>query len=120
MEYVKKMISQEYNRIDIWFYNETDKVFEIGEKMCEINSEAYMNGYNWSAFFNYYLSKHAPAILAAIDQNPEAGSYVAFMEHTLENEVLADKFVDIIKDLIENEEKLYKIVEEEGNEIEWD
>lgn len=40
------------DRIGVWFYNENDKPFSIGEKMCEINENAYMNGYNWDAFFN--------------------------------------------------------------------
>lgn len=51
------------NRIDVWFYNENDKPFAIGEKMCAINEKAYMNGYNWDIFFNYYLAKNAPDIL---------------------------------------------------------
>lgn len=51
------------DRIDVWFYSENDKPLAIGEKMCEINENAYINGYNWDAFFNYYLAKNAPDIL---------------------------------------------------------
>ena len=41
--------------IVLLFQNEVEKILAIGEQMNEINEEAYMNGYNWDAFFNYYL-----------------------------------------------------------------
>ena len=120
-EYVKKNVSQEYNSVNVWFYNEMDKPFDIGEKMGEINDEAYMNGYNWDALFNYYLAKNYPDVLVGMDSDPEAGSYVAHYQGvTPENEARADKFVEIIEYLIENENELYRIVKEEGNDIEWD
>lgn len=106
--------------INVWFYNENDKPFAIGEKMYEINEEAYMNGYNWDALFNYYLAKHAPDVLNGMESDPEAGSYAAYYDLTPENEKRAEKFVDIIISLIENEEELYRIVREESDEIEWD
>ena len=54
--------------------------------MNEINEEAYMNGYNWDAFFNYYLEENAPDILESMESDPEAGSYAAYFEDTAENE----------------------------------
>ena len=68
------------DRIGVWFYNENDKPFSIGEKMCEINENAYMNGYNWDAFFNYYFAENAPDILEGLESDPEAGSYAAYYE----------------------------------------
>jgi len=117
-DYVK--IHKSDNRIDVWFYNENDKPFTIGEKMYEINENAYMNGYNWDALFNYYLAKHAPDILEVLDSDPEAGSYAAFFELSSENEAKAKRFVEIIESLIENEEELYRIVREESDDIKWD
>lgn len=119
-EYIKKNKAEEYNCISVWFYNEDDKVMAIGDKMKAINNNAYMNGYNWSAFFDYYLTKHYPEIQQAMDENPEAGSYVANFEMNPENELLADKFIEIITHLIENEEELYTIIKDEGDQIEWD
>ena len=46
--------------IVLLFQNEVEKTLAIGEQMNEINEEAYMNGYNWDAFFNYYLEENAP------------------------------------------------------------
>ena len=86
----------------------------------EINEEAYMNGYNWDAFFNYYLEENAPDILESMESDPEAGSYAAYFEDTAENEQKAKRFADIIISLIENEEEIYKILREKGDEIEWD
>ena len=117
-DYVK--INRSDDRIDVWFYNEHDKPFSIGEKMYEINDEAYMNGYNWDAFFNYYLAQNAPDILEGLDSDPEAGSYAVFYDLTEENEKKAKRFAEIIVSLIENEEELYRIVREQGDEIEWD
>ncbi|MDL2216004.1 immunity 51 family protein [Ruminococcaceae bacterium OttesenSCG-928-N02] len=117
-EYVK--VSKNKNQVAVWFYNEADKVLAIGEKMYAINDRAYMNGYNWDMFFNYYLGKHAPDILNALEADPEAGSYVAFFAATPEGETLAVTFAKIIEELVEDEERLYKIVREEGDEIEWD
>lgn len=108
------------NTITIWFSNEDEKPFAIGEKMNELNDLAYMNGYNWDALFNYYLAKNAPELLEGLDSDPEAGSYAAYYELTPENEKKAEKFAAIIKHLIENEEELYSLVRDEGDMIEWD
>lgn len=117
-DYVK--IYKSENEIDVWFDNENDKPFAIGEKMNEICEEAYMNGYNWDAFFHYYLSENAPDILEGMDSDPEAGSYAAHFALSEENEKKAERFVGLIRSLIENEEELYRIVREKGEEIEWD
>lgn len=108
------------DEIHVCFYNEEDKPFAIGEKMNEINELAYMNGYNWDAFFNYYLSKNAPDILEGMDSDPEAGFYAAHFALNKENQDKAERFVQIIISLIENEDELYQIVHENGDEIEWD
>lgn len=108
------------NSINVSFQNEMEKPFEIGDKMYAINEEAYMNGYNWDAFFHYYLSKNAPDILEGMESDPEAGSYVAYFGLTPENEKKAARFAEIICHLIENEEEIYRILREEGQNIEWD
>lgn len=117
-DYAKYHESEEY--IHVWFYNENDKPFRIGEKMNELNDEAYMNGYNWDAVLNYYLTKNAPDVMESMDADPEAGSYVAIYPNTPENLLRAQKFVEIIQHLIENETLLYKMVVEASDEIEWD
>ena len=106
--------------ISVCFYIEQDKPFSIGEKMHEINEDAYMNGYNWEAFFNYYLPKHAPDVMEGMDTDPEAGMYAAYYALTPENEARAEKFAGIICSLVENEEELFRIVREESDAIEWD
>lgn len=107
-------------RISVWFSNEDAKPLAIGQKMFAIDERAYMNGYNWDALFNYYLAKQAPDLLEGMRSDPEAGSYAAYYEPTSENEDKAEKFAEIIRFLIENEDELYRIVSEEGNNIKWD
>ncbi len=106
--------------VGISFNNEHDKPFAIGEKMNAINEQAYMNGYNWDALFNYYLSESAPELLDGLESDPEAGSYAAYYELSEENESKAIRFAEIIESLIENEDNLYRIVREHADEIEWD
>ncbi len=119
-QYAAIVEHEDSKKISVCFWIEKEKPFVIGEKMYEIHSEAYMNGYNWEAFFNYYLPKYYPDITANMNTDPEAGSYIAYYEMNPENEKRAKKFVEIICDLIENEEKLYSILKNEGDHIEWD
>lgn len=106
--------------IQVCFYITDSKIMEIGDKMNTIHQEAYMNGYNWEAFFNYYLRNNAPDVLEEMDSDPEANMYVAFYPLTSANEARAEKFARIIQSLMENETELYRIVKENGNEIVWD
>ena len=106
--------------IVVSFLIEWVKPFAIGEKMNEINENAYMNGYNWDAFLNYYLSKHDPDILEGLVSDSEAGTCVAVYELTPENEARANKLLEIIRNLVENENELYSIVREEGEYVKWD
>ena len=108
------------NHISVCLYNSDPKIMAIGEKMEESCPEAYMNGYNWEAFFNYYLKKNAPDILEEMSGDPEADMYAAVYPLTAENEARADKFLEIIRNLVENESELIRVAEEEGDEIEWD
>ena len=95
-------------------------IMEIGEKIEKINPYAYMNGYNWEAFFNYYLEKQSPDVLEDMDSDPESNTYVVYYENTPKNFVKLNKFMEIIEYLIENPADIYEIVREHGDEIEWD
>lgn len=119
-QYIEKTVSEEKNRIYLSFRIEQEKILAIGEKMNEINESAYMNGYNWEAFLNYYVGKYNADILTGMESDPEAGGYYAYWDYSPENEKRADELVAIIQNLIENEAILYKIVAEDGDEIEWD
>ena len=118
MDYVK--MDKFENTISVCLYNEQDRIMAIGEEMKKINENAYMNGYNWEAFFDYYLSKYAPDISENMESDPEAGMYAIYYALSPENEARAEKFVKAIRNLIEDEEELYRIIREEGSKIEWD
>ena len=68
-EYVHIYTSGQGN-IVLYFGNENEKPLAVGRKMNEINEEAYMNGYNWDAFFNYYLAENAPDIRRPVHMLP--------------------------------------------------
>ena len=106
--------------ISVCFYITQDKIFAIGEKMNELCDEAYMNGYNWEAFFQYYLKQHDPDILEGLNSDPEADMYAVYFDRTPENEKRAERFAEIITSLVEQEDELYRIIREESDKIEWD
>ncbi len=117
-DYVK--IIQHETSISVCFYIEHDEIITIGEKMNEINENAYMNGYNWEAFLKYYLMKNNPDVLENMGSDPEAGMYVAYFKLNDENKKKAEKLAGIIENLVENKSSLYEIVRNYGDEIEWD
>ena len=114
------IVEHENRDISVCLYVEHSKPMEVGAKIEEINENAYMNGYNWEAFFNYYLLKYAPNLIVNMDTDPEAGMYVANYTQTVENTERANKFAELICSLIEEEIELYRIITDEGKEIEWD
>ena len=117
-DYAVKMNLEKYT--EVCFYIENPKVMAVAEKMEELCQDAYMNGYNWEAFFNCYLAINAPELLEDMKTDPEAGMYVAYYDISKENEAKAERFADIIISLVENEEELYSFLHENGEEIEWD
>lgn len=120
VDYVKIFKHKEGNSVSVAFFIENDLILKIGEKMNVLNELAYMNGYNWEAVLNYYISKVDQDLAKHIQHDPEAGMYSAYFELTPENEARAIRLKDIIIDLVQNEEKLYKLVAAHGDEIEWD
>lgn len=106
--------------ISVCFSIENETVFPIGEKMNEMDGNAYMNGYNWEAFLSHYLAKNHPEILENMNTDPEAGMYAAYYELTPENEARAEKFAGVLNDLVANEEAIYDFLKAEGDNIEWD
>ena len=55
------------------------------------------------------------------DSDPEAGGYVGrYFGNTKENWEKIRKVAEIVEDLIENEDKIYKYIEENGDDIFWD
>lgn len=106
--------------VSVCLYCENQRLLDIGQKMEAICPEAYMNGYNWAAFFRYYLGIAAPELLDGLEDDPEAGMYCAYYPLTPENERKAERFGQMVGGLIENEERIYRLLREHGDEIEWD
>lgn len=102
------------------FYIEEDKIMAIGEKLEEINENAFMNGENWGILLDFYIEKNAPELIDTYEPDPEAGMYAASFENSPEGEKAAQSMADIIISLVENEDKLIDFVREFGDEIEWD
>ena len=118
-EYAKLIISEDY--ISVSFDAGTEDIQALGSKMNEICDAAYMNGYNWDAFFNCYLGQNAPEILDIIESDPEADMYSVYIEDiNSETKALAEQLVEIIDDLLNDEEKILSFVKANADDIEWD
>lgn len=108
------------NSVGVCLYIDNGKATEVAAQMKKIDRRANMNGYNWEIFLNYYLANNAPELLNGLIADPEAGLYSAYYETTEENEAKALKFGELIYNLIENEEEIYRIVKENSDKINWD
>lgn len=106
--------------ISVCFFIDHKDIMAIGEKMEAINENAYMNGYNWEAFFRCYLEKKAPELLKNYDTDSEACTFVAIYPATSFGQKQAKILKELIESLVKNEEILYQFVCDYGNEIEWD
>lgn len=106
--------------ISLTFNIENENILKIKCEIEKINPDAYMNGYNWEAFINYYLEKQSPDVLVDMDSDPEADMYTVYYENNEKNSGKVRKLAEIIEYLIENPEDIYEIVREHGGEIDWD
>ena len=113
-------VYSDIENISLVFNIVNENILKIKEEIEKINPDAYMNGYNWEAFINYYLEKQSPDVLVDMDSDPEADIYAVYYENTEKNYGKVRKLAEIIEYLVENPEDIYEIVREHGGEIEWD
>lgn len=106
--------------VSLTFYIEHEEIMAIGERLQELNEDAYMNGYNWEAVLNAYLEAYCPELLSGLDTDPEAGLYTAMYRTDAGGEEKAGHLAAIITELINEPEKLYSFVSEYGDDIQWD
>ena len=118
-EYAKLIIGEDY--ISVSFDAGNEDIQALGSKMNEICDAAYMNGYNWDAFFNCYLGQIAPEILDVIESDPEADMYSVYIEEVNnETKALAEQLAEIIDELLNDEEQILSFVKANADDIEWD
>lgn len=108
------------NTISVCFYIDHDEVMAIGQKMQEINPEAYMNGYNWEVFLIHYLAETQPDLLKNMEGDSEAGTCVFVYKASPHNNQRADKLCLLIKQLLANPKTIYAFLKAEGDNVEWD
>lgn len=106
------------DQLIVYFNIEADEVLAIGNQMEVINERAYMNGYNWEAFLNQYLQRNHPELLDGLETDSEAGTYV--VQYDISATSKADKLVSVINNLVENPDKIYNFLKENGERIAWD
>lgn len=117
-EFVRVIRSDEY--IVVSFDIENEAVMSLGDKLNEVEEQAYMNGYNWDALIGYYLNINAPDLLNGLESDPEAGMYTGYYDNTDENMTKAEKLAECIRKMADDSDKLCEFVEENGADIPWD
>ncbi len=117
-EYVRVVKDEDW--ISICMNVDEPMPYSVGKKMRKINRNAYMNGYNWEAFFDYYLQKYEPELAKELEYDSEAGMFCAYFSDVDESDTRGEQLAEIMYELINDEEKICNIVREEGDEIAWD
>lgn len=116
--YVQVIRSDEY--IIVSFDIENESVMKLGDRLNEIEEQAYMNGYNWDALIGYYLNINAPEVLIGLETDPEAGMYAGYYDNNDENMMKAQKLAECIRKMIDDPDELCEFVEENCADIPWD
>ena len=119
-DYLKLSVNKDMGSISVTLSVKDAKVAALGQKMKTINEQADMTGSNWEALLNYYLEEHHPDIAGGMGTDANAGKYTAYYKQNPQNEAKAKKLAEIIEELIENESKLYDIVKNNADEIDWE
>jgi len=119
-DYIKITSKKDFGSVSVTLNIKDEKVVGIGQKMKAINEQADMTGHNWEALVGYYLEEHHPDVAGGMGSDANAGKYVAYYKLTPQNEKKAEQLAAIIEDLIENESKLYDIVKNNADEIDWE
>lgn len=99
---------------------EADEVLSIGNTMQAINPDAYMNGYGWGSFLYHYCRRHDPDLMVELEDDSEAGTFVAIYEPSEENGVRAFRLAELINHLLNHEELIYDFLRREGQNIYWE
>jgi len=78
-----------------------------------------MNGYNWDALIQCYVSKVDPDLMQEVESDPEAGMVVAYMRHSSENLEKMKRFEAHIRELLQDEASLFQFIEQHLDDIDW-
>ena len=119
-EYIKLSSDKKFGSVSVRFYVTQEKPLAVGKKMQELNEQAIMNGHNWEAVLNYYLDEHHPEVSGGMGSDSDNKTFSALYKLNPANEEKAAKLAQIIEDLIEGEEKLYDIIKNNAEEIDWE
>ncbi len=119
-DYLKLSLNKDMGSISVTLSLKDAKVAAIGQKIKTINEQADMTGSNWEALLNYYLEEQHPDIAGGMGSDANAGKFTAYYKHNPQNEAKAKQLAEVIEDLIENESKLYDIVKNNADEIDWE
>ncbi len=107
--------------ITISFDTGAPEIMALGRKMNEICEEAYMNGYNWTAFVEYYLEVNRPGLLDVFEFDPEADTFcVLINDADSEAKGFANELEEILEKLLSDEDATLSFLEGNMDNIGWE
>jgi len=117
---IKLIEMPDLGNISVCVYNEHDGLFAMSERINARFEQAYMNGYNWDALIRYYVEQKDAQLMSEIETDPEAGSFAAYMPHAAGNLEKMQQFEAYIREMVSDEDKLLKFIDDHVDDIEWD
>lgn len=110
----------EDGHISLLLHVDQEPLLSLGERINEPFEEAYMTGDNWGAVIHHFLALNDPELLDALEPDPEAGTYVAVMNHSAENLSAMHRVADHIRALLRDKTALMAFLETHRDAIPWD
>lgn len=115
-------VTKEHNEYEVYacFSIENEKLTKICDKVTELYPDIYLNCYNWDALLYHYMQNNSPDLLVDLDSDIQEYDFIAIYQVNDINHTKIDKFINILTDFVENEDKLFKYIKDFESEIEWD
>ncbi len=108
-DYLAKFKDKDIESISIVFYFQDGKAAELGKKLSLQNEPFPNQGLMWDKIITQYIKENDSEVFAQMDTDPEPTMHTTYFEISKENEVLAKRYISLIEDLIEQEEKALAI-----------
>lgn len=119
-DFIHIIENEEEDFITVTFESNNKKILKIWDTITDIESEAYMSGYNWEALFMYHFDNNYPWQFEELETDTDDENFIIHLEYSEENKVNAAEMAKIMEHLIENEDDIYDIVRENWDDIAWD
>ena len=119
-EYIQLNKNEKEGSLSVVLDIKNEKIAVLSAKLQTVNGGVTMNGGGWEALLEWYLDEFHPMVSGGMGSSSSSGTYKAYYKLAPVNEKKATQLVEVLTDLIEDDNKLYELIKERGEEIDWD